>query len=180
MTEDDRPGKGLTNFPDRLIIGIGNKAAWLTAVLIVMILVQVVLRYLFQTSFVALEEIQWHLYAVIIMLSISYSFVKDTHIRLDIVHSRLSKPTKQVIEILGIILFLWPIAFVFFIHSLEFVSESFRVGERSDAPMGLGYRWAIKSVIPVSFFLLFLGSLSRLFRAVSYLKNRLGKPSDGC
>ena len=179
MKTDKKPKCGISNFIDRAILGIGNAGAWLIAVLIVAILVQVILRYVFQKSFVVLEEMQWHIYAVIIMLGLSYSFVKDTHIRLDIMHSRFSKPTKEKIEIMGILCLLWPMIFIFFIHSLPFVAESFRVGERSDAPMGLGYRWAIKSIIPLAFFLLFVASASRLVQAVRYLKNNRGRSSDG-
>ena len=170
MNDDMKESLTKPNIPDRIILGIGHTAAWLIAVLIVTILVQVILRYVFQKSFVALEEIQWHIYAVVIMLGISYSYVKDSHIRLDILHSRFSRPTKEKIEIMGILCFLWPMIFVFFMHSLPFVAESFRVGEVSDAPMGLGFRWMIKSIIPIAFFLLFMGSVSRLKQAIEYLK----------
>ncbi len=172
MNDDIRTPLGRPSMPNRIILGIGHAAAWLNAVLIVTILVQVILRYVFQKSFVALEEIQWHLFAVIIMLGMSYAYVQDSHIRLDILHSRFSRPTKDKIEIMGTICFLWPMIFVFFMHSLPFVAESFRVGEGSDAPMGLGYRWAIKAIIPIAFFLLFMGSLSRLKQAIDRLKNR--------
>ncbi len=182
MTNDKKPECGLSSFLDRVILVIGNAGSWLIAVLIVAVLVQVVLRYLFQKSFVKLEELQWHLYAVIIMLGLAYAFVKDSHIRLDIMHSRFSKPTREKIEIIGIVSLLWPMIFIFFMHSLSFVAESFRVGEGSDAPMGLGCRWIIKSVIPIAFFLLFCASIARLIRAVSYLKNnnQQGNSSDGC
>jgi TRAP-type mannitol/chloroaromatic compound transport system permease small subunit len=177
ITEDTDKKSEVSNLTDRVILGVGHAAAWLIAVLIVTILVQVVLRYVFHLSFTALEEIQWHLYAVIIMIGLSYSYVKDSHIRLDILHSRLSRPVREKIEIMGIICLLWPMLFIIFMHSLDFVAESFRVGERSDAPMGLGYRWAIKSIIPIAFFLLFLGSVSRLKQAFEYLKKR--KASHG-
>ncbi|OGR26694.1 MAG: hypothetical protein A2277_11960 [Desulfobacterales bacterium RIFOXYA12_FULL_46_15] len=172
ITEDTDKKTGISNLTDRVILSVGHAAAWLIAVLIVTILVQVVLRYIFHLSFTALEEIQWHLYAVIIMIGLSYSYVKDSHIRLDILHSRFSRPVREKIEIMGIILLLWPMLFIIFMHSLSFVEESFRVGERSDAPMGLGYRWAIKSIIPIAFFLLFIGSVSRLKQAFEYLKNK--------
>jgi len=184
MPSKPKPKLGLLDLLDNAIISIGNAASWLIAVLIVAILVQVVLRYLFHRSYVVLEELQWHLYAIIIMLGLSYAFVKDSHIRLDIMHTRFSKPTKEKIEIIGIVFLLWPMIFVFFMHGLDFVGESFRVGECSDAPSGLSYRWLIKSVIPIAFFLMFCASVSRLIRAVSYLKNRNkeipGKSSDGC
>lgn len=162
----------MADMADRLILTIGHISAWLIAVLMVTILLQVILRYMFNISFVSLEEIQWHLYAVIIMIGLSYSFVKDSHIRLDIIHARFSRRSKEKIEIMGIICFLWPMIFVFFMHGLSFVSDSFRVGEVSDAPTGLAYRWAIKSIIPIAFFLLFTGSISRLAKAVHYLRDR--------
>jgi TRAP-type mannitol/chloroaromatic compound transport system permease small subunit len=173
MNDDSKP-----SMPNRIILGIGHAAAWLNAVLIAAILIQVVLRYVFGKSYVALEELQWHLFAVIIMLGMSYAYVQDSHIRLDILHSRFSRPTKEKIEIMGILCFLWPMIFVFFMHSLPFVAESFRVGEGSDAPMGLPYRWAIKAIIPIAFFLLFIGSVSRLKQAIDRLRNR--KVSNGC
>ena len=185
MIPEKKMTSGISNFLDKAILKIGNASAWLIAVLIVSILVQVILRYVFKTTIVALEEIQWHLYAIIIMLGLSYSSIKDSHIRLDIMHSRFSWKSKEKVEIMGIVFFLWPIIFIFFLHSLPFVAESFRVGERSDAPMGLGYRWIIKSVIPLSFFLLFCASVSRLIKAITYLKtgnhpeHNLGKSSDG-
>lgn len=177
ILEDTDQKSRRPSLADRVILGIGHAAAWLIAVLIVTILVQVVLRYVFHISFTALEEIQWHLYAVIIMVGLSYSYVKDSHIRLDILYSRFSRPVREKIEIMGIICFLWPMLFIIFMHSLSFVAESFRVGERSDAPMGLGYRWAIKSIIPIAFFLLFIGSVSRLKQAIDCLRKR--KASHG-
>lgn len=172
---DNAPSHPKETRPDRFILAVGRTTAWLIALLMVLILVQVVLRYLFNKSYIALEELQWHLYAVIIMLGMSYAYVKDSHIRLDILHSRFSRRRKEWIELLGILFLLWPMVAVFFLHSLPFVAESFRVGERSDAPMGLGCRWAIKAVIPVAFGLLFLGSVSRLAKAAAYLiRNKKG------
>ena len=71
---------------------------------------------------------------------------------------------------------LLPFAFVILDHSLDFVHESFRVNERSDAPLGLPFRWIIKGVIPVSFSLLILAAISRMVRIL----NSMGKgKSDG-
>jgi TRAP-type mannitol/chloroaromatic compound transport system permease small subunit len=172
MTDDSKEKSGILSLPDRAVLAIGNTAAWLVAVLIGIILVQVVLRYVFEQSYVVLEELQWHLYAVVFLLGLSYSYVKNAHVRLDVLHSKFSRPTKEKIEIIGIICFLWPMIYVFFMHSLPFVAESFRVGESSEAPLGLSYRWIIKSAIPIAFFLLFAVSASRLAQAVCYLKKR--------
>ncbi len=144
---------------------------WTNGVLIGVIIVQVVLRYGFGHGLVWLEELEWHLYALGIMFGISYAMVENTHIRVDILHMRFSERTKAKWEIFGILVFLIPFLVVVFHHSLDFVYESWRVSERSDAPAGLPYRWAIKGVIPVSFVLLGLATLSRLIRSVHMLRH---------
>lgn len=169
MDKTDGSTPALCRVLDKVLIRIGKGAAWLSAVLIAVIILQVSLRYLFGISYVALEEVQWHLYAVIILLGLVYSFVTDSHIRLDLLHIGFSQRKKEWIEILGTIFFLMPMIWVFFYHSIDFVGEAWMVSEKSDAPGGLCCRWAIKSMIPISFGLLFLAALSRLIKSIHHL-----------
>jgi len=67
-------------------------------------------------------------------------------------------------EIAGILLLAMPFLFVVFIHSLDFVAESWRINERSLAPAGLPWRWLIKSMIPVSVGLMMLTFINHLYR----------------
>jgi TRAP-type mannitol/chloroaromatic compound transport system permease small subunit len=137
---------------------------WLNALLMVVIIVQVVLRYGFGTGDPKLEELQWHLYAAAVMFGLAYAQVTDSHVRVDIVAMRLSPQTLRFWEVFGILVFVFPFIFVIFYHSLDFVAESWRLNERSDAPTGLPWRWAIKAVIPASFALLALAVFARLLR----------------
>lgn len=180
MVSNDDTTPKICRILDGILLKTGNATAWLIAVLIGVIILQVTLRYLFGISMVALEEIQWHLYAVIILMGLTYSFVTDSHIRLDLMHVGFSKQKKEIVEILGIVLFLIPMIYVFFYHSLDFVAESWMVSERSDAPMGLGCRWAIKSMIPISFGLLFLAAVSRVIRAVHCIRLLRKDKHHGC
>jgi TRAP-type mannitol/chloroaromatic compound transport system permease small subunit len=164
---------------DGLIRALGAGAAWFNVVLMLVIIVQVILRYAFGKGLVLLEELQWHLYAVAFMVGLSYVLTEDANIRLDILHSRFSRRTCEMIEIGGIVLLLMPFITIFFLHGLDFVANSWRVAERSDAPMGLPYRWAIKAVIPISFGLLFLAAVSRLIKAVAYLTGESEDKVDG-
>jgi TRAP-type mannitol/chloroaromatic compound transport system permease small subunit len=143
---------------------------WTNVILIAVIMLQVVLRYGFGRGLVMLEELQWHLYAIGIMFGASYAQVLDDHIRVDIIHSRLSKKWKMRWDLFGIVFLLLPFIFVIFEQSLAFTAESFRVGESSDAPLGLPWRWAIKSVIPISFALLAVAAISRAVRIVTCLR----------
>ena len=155
---------------DNVIRSIGHIVMWTNFVLIFVIILQVVLRYGFGRGLVVLEEVQWHLYAIGIMFGASYSQMLDSHIRVDIIHARLSEKWKLRWDLFGTLFLLLPFIVIIFHQSLDFVHESWRVNEHSDAPMGLPWRWAIKSVIPISFALLIVATLSRLARIVISLR----------
>lgn len=149
---------------DTLISRLGRAAAWLNLLLVAVVITQVVLRYGFHHGLVPLEELMWHLYATAFMFGFSYALVRDAHVRVDLLHGRWSARTRAWVEIAGILLLLLPFAFVIFHHSLEWLASAWRLGESSQNPTGLPYRWLIKGVIPVSFGLLLLAALSRLWR----------------
>ncbi len=155
---------------DKLITGIGHVVMWTNGVLIFVIILQVVLRYGFGRGLVVLEELQWHLYALGIMFGASYAMTLDSHIRVDIIHARLSTKWQNRWDLFGIFFLLLPFVIIIFHQSLDFVYESWRVSERSDAPMGLPFRWLIKGVIPVSFGLLGISVISRAIRIFYSLK----------
>ena len=159
---------------DKFVLAVGSVMCWGAAVLIAVIILQVVLRYGFGHGLVLLEELQWHLYAVGVMFGLSYAQVKDSHIRVDIFHMGLSERTKRIFEIVGILIFLVPFIWIVFAHSIDFLYDSLRINERSDAPSGLPWRWAVKSVIPISFGMLALATLSRLIRDVAFLRQKNG------
>ncbi len=168
MSEQDPNGNlgvRLADWLDALIRGIGRVVAWVNVLLIGVILLQVLLRYGFNRGMVPLEELQWHLYALAVMVGLSFGVTGDSHIRVDILHQRFSARIQSWIELLGILFLLLPFLWVIFAHSLDWVAVSFRVGESSENPTGLPYRWLIKSVIPVSFLLLFLAAMARALRA---------------
>ena len=77
-------------------------------------------RYGFGHGLVLLEELQWHLYALGIMFGASYAMMMDSHIRVDIIHARLSQKWRNRWDLFGIIFLLLPFAIVIF-HSLSYL-----------------------------------------------------------
>ncbi|GGO82624.1 hypothetical protein GCM10011348_24460 [Marinobacterium nitratireducens] len=157
----DRIDRGIR----RLTLGIG----WCYVALVLVIMLQVVLRKGFSHGLIALEELQWHLYAIGVMFGLSLAQTTDSHIRVDLFHTGFKTANKRIIEILGILLLLLPFIAVIFLHSLDFVADSWRINESSSAPSGLPWRWLIKGAIPVSMALLALAVLSRLYREIVLL-----------
>jgi TRAP-type mannitol/chloroaromatic compound transport system permease small subunit len=155
---------------DDIILRIGHTLMWANVIVIFVIILQVVLRYGFGHGLVLLEELQWHFYAVAFMFGLSYAVMTDSHVGMDLVYERLSPKWQCRWDIFGILVLLLPFACLIFYYSLDFVHEAWRLNERSVAPQGLPWRWAIKSVLPLSFALLILATISRLVRTISTLR----------
>ena len=171
MEPEKIPENRFVSSIENAIEKIGRWSSSLNVILIVAIIVQVVLRYGFGHGMVQLEELQWHLYAVNVVFGLSYCQVTNSHIRLDVLHDKFSRRTKEKIELLGIIILLMPLICVIFYHGVDFLYEAIRTTERSDSPMGLCCRWIPKSLISISMILLFLSATARVVKAFSYLKH---------
>ncbi|MEW8624998.1 MAG: TRAP transporter small permease subunit [Candidatus Thiodiazotropha sp.] len=148
---------------------IAEATAWFNVLLIGVILTQVVMRYGMNRGLVPLEELMWHLYAVAFMFGMAYAITNDSHIRVDLVHMNLPWRVQQVIEILGITLLLMPFLWILFHHSIGWAYEAWRIGEASANPTGLGYRWIIKAVVPLTALLMFMAAVARLIQAFQFL-----------
>jgi TRAP-type mannitol/chloroaromatic compound transport system permease small subunit len=157
---------------DPLLAKVGQWASWLWAILLVIIMANVIIRYAFDMGRIEFEEIQWHLYSAGFLLGLSYAYQADAHIRVDVLHERLSPRRRAWIELYGILLFLLPFIALILIYSVPFVVSSFRYGEVSQAPGGLPYRWVIKAMLPLGFALLLVAVLSRMTRVWALLFGR--------
>ncbi len=163
---------GVSATMDKIILGFGRFLSWANGILVLVIVLQVTLRYGFGRGLVMLEELEWHLYGLAFMFGLSYAVVTDAHVRVDILHSRFSKRTQAWIEILGILFVLMPFVVLLIMFGIEFFYDSWIHNESSSAPMGLCCFWAIKAVIPLSFGMLGFAALSRLISAFNSLKRK--------
>lgn len=154
---------------DRLLAAVGRATSYIWLILLLVIVVNVLLRYALSEGRIELEELQWHLYSVGFLLGLSYAYQADSHIRVDLLHERLQPRTQAWIELYGILLFLLPFIALVLIYAMPFVASSFALNEVSPSPGGLPLRWLIKAALPVGFALLLLAVLSRLIRVWHYL-----------
>jgi len=165
----DFPETALSHLIDRVIDLIGEVVHPLWVALILLIIINVVMRYALGTNFIAMEETQWHLYAVGIMFGLGYGLRHDSHIRVDVIAEKLSLRRRGWIELLGLTLFLGPLVYVIIANAIPFTVRAFRLAEVSSAPGGLPMRWIIKSVIILAFVYLGLAVVSRLLRVSAFL-----------
>jgi TRAP-type mannitol/chloroaromatic compound transport system permease small subunit len=149
----------LDRFFNKLQIYIGNISAIFMLLMMISVFVDVFLRYVFHSGSIATQELQWHFFSIMFLIGISYALSCDEHVRVDFIYDNLSNKKKAFINILGTIFMLIPFAMLIVYGSFEFVYDSYIVGEISQDPGGLAYRWIIKAMIPLSFLLLILSSL---------------------
>lgn len=168
----DNGNNGMSDAVDNFILRIGRFLSWANGILIPVIVLQVILRYGFGHGLVILEELEWHLYSLAFMFGLSYAVVTNAHVRVDLLHSRFSKRTREWIELCGIVFLLLPFIIVIFVYGVEFFHASWIHSERSLAPMGLPCTWVIKGVIPASFAIFALAAISRLIKAIIFLKRK--------
>ncbi len=155
---------------DRLVQRIGDGFSWLWLVLLAVIIANVVLRYVFSQGMIELEELQWYLYAAAWLVGLSYTFVTDGHVRVDVVSERLPRRVQLWLEVCGLIALFMPFVLFVIYYSLPFVSLCWTTGETSSSGNGLPARWLIKGCLTFSFGLLFLVGLSRLVKVVNTLR----------
>lgn len=168
-TDAELPETHFSHAIDRLTRRICGALSWLWLALVAIILANVILRYSFGEGRIELEELQWHLFAVGFLFALSLGVVTDDHIRVDLIHERMSVRRRAWIELYGTVLLLLPFLAVVLWFALPFAELSFRTGEVSQAPGGLPHRWLIKSALPASFMLLLLTALARASRATCLL-----------
>ena len=118
------------------------------------------MRYVFNTSFVFTQELEWHLFAFIFLMGAGYTLLKDGHVRVDIFYQSMSAKSQAWINLLGVLFFLVPGCIMIIATSLSFVSNSWSVMEGSPDPGGIPYRFLLKACIPAGFILVLLQGFS--------------------
>ena len=154
---------------DGVISAIGKSASWLWLVVTGVIIYAVVSRYAFGMGSVTLEEVQWHLAGAGWLLGLGYTLVTDDHVRVDVIHERLSLKGQAWIELLGIVFLLLPFLALSVNEMIPYTFSSWEQGETSQAPAGLPYRWILKGIMTLAFVLLIIAALSRLLKVTALL-----------
>jgi len=148
---------------------VGKAAAWLWLVVVAIIIWAVVGRYAFGQGSVTLEEWQWHLASAAWLLGLGYTLCADAHVRVDVIHERLSLRGKAWVELFGIVVLLLPFLAIGVYEMVPYAQSSYLQGERSTAPAGLANRWILKAIMALSFALLIVAALSRLMKVTALL-----------
>ena len=160
----------LNNFFDKLNKFMGFILSIIMILLIANVFYDVVSRYFFNGGSIAMQEMEWHLFGVMILFGMSYALREEAHVRVDFLYNRFSPKTQALINIIGTLLFIIPLSIFIIYGSYDFVMDSYTTNEISEDPGGLTHRWIIKAMIPISFIYLIITAIGYIIQNIVIFK----------
>jgi len=161
---------------DRFADRVGNAAAWLGLALVLVTFSVVVLRYLFELGWIAMQESILYLHASLFLLGAAYTLKQDGHVRVDIFYQDFSPQKKALVDLCGALFLLFPVCGFLLVISWDYVASAWSIHEGSREAGGLPYVYLLKTLIPVTAGLLLLQGLSQIMRSLGAL---FSKPEPG-
>lgn len=148
-----------------LLDHIGRATSYVALAIVGLIVVNVTLRYSMSVGSVWAQELEWHLLAALILFGMSYALLRGDNVRVDLFYGNYKPKTKFYVDLLSAALTTF-VAILFILLSIKYVNQSFSIGEMSPDPGGIPYRWIVKGLIPIGFFLLALQGIGEFCRVV--------------
>jgi TRAP-type mannitol/chloroaromatic compound transport system permease small subunit len=160
VTFAERLADGIDSFIDL----VGRITAWSSFALAAVMATNVLLRYGFSTGSVWAQELEWHLMSPICLFGMSYALRHGEHVRVDVLYASFSQRTKDLVELITSVIAMVVSVIIIYL-SINYVAQSWSVGEGSANPGGIPARYLLKSLIPIGFALFFIQSLANAIRA---------------
>ncbi|HCW89187.1 MAG TPA: C4-dicarboxylate ABC transporter permease [Marinobacter sp.] len=150
---------------------MGGLARVCVLALVLLVATNVILRYLFSIGPVSLQELEWHLISPIALLGLSYSMKHRADVRVDFLYDHFSVRTKAIVDLLASALTV-AIGLIITRLALDYVAQSYQLGEGSPDPGGLTMRYLLKAFLPLGFILLALQGIADCLNSIKLLRHR--------
>jgi TRAP-type mannitol/chloroaromatic compound transport system permease small subunit len=165
----------LSRLIDSLNEWIGKVIMWLILAAVLISAGNAIVRKAFNVGSNALLEIQWYLFAAVFMMGVGYVMLKNAHVRIDFISTRLSKRSNAIIDAIGIVVFTIPLSLIMIDLGWPLFQRAYASGEMSQNAGGL-IRWPVLGLVPLGFAVLLLQSMSELIKRVAFLTGHIAEP----
>lgn len=164
----------MSKFLDAFSIRVGHAVSWLTLLMVLVTFVIVVLRYVFGTGLIWLQESVTWMHAAVFMLGAAYTLQREEHVRVDIFYRKMSEQQRAWVNLLGVLVFIFPMCAFFVYQSIDYVAVSWSLREVSRNSGGLFYPAVplLKSVLVIMPVAVALQGLALLLRAAQVIRGR--------
>ena len=162
---------------DAITERVGRIVYWLVLIVVLISAANATVRKLFNYSSNAYLEIQWYLFSVLFLFGAGYTLLRNEHVRIDIIQGKLSTRAQNWIDVIGIVLFLWPMSVIIMWLAWPLFVDSYTRNEVSTNAGGLTI-WPARLMIPIGFALLLIQSVSELIKRIAFLRGRIPNPLE--
>lgn len=166
---------GLSRRIDAFNEKAGKALSWLILVAVMVSTINALIRKIFNSSSNAWLEAQWYLFGAVFLGCAAYTLLRNEHIRIDIVSSRMSQNFRNWIEVIGHTLFLMPLCLMMIYTGFPFFYKSFVINELSSNAGGL-LQWPAKLMIPLGFSMLLAQAVSELIKRLGFMQGLIPDP----
>lgn len=156
---------------DKISGWLGKLSMWLILLTTLISAGNAIMRKLFDISNNSMLEIQWYLFAAVFLIGSGYCLMKNAHVRIDFVSSKLSPKTRNWIDVVGILIVLFPLCWICIELSWPFFMMAYTSGEMSANAGGL-IRWPVYLCIPLGFGFLAMQGVSELIKRIAFLRGQ--------
>src|ERR1700761_4615639 len=167
-----RPLLALSNAIDQLNQKLGDVCNFLVLAACIVSAGNAMIRYAFGYSSNGWLELQWYMFAILVMFGAAYTFKRNEHVRVEILYLFLSERGQLWLDLIGTLFFLIPSCLLLAYLSWPFFQQAYAVGEVSGNAGGL-VRWPIKFVIPSGFVMLALQGVSEVIKRIAALQGQV-------
>ena len=147
------------------ITAVGKCVSWISLLLVVLICLDVLFRYFFNSTQVWLIELEWYLFGVLFLLSGAWCWQQNKHVRVDVFYGKFKPASKRRLDFIGTLFVGIPWICVVLYASFKYAAYSYGLNEGSPDPGGLPARYLIKFGIFIGFSLMLLAAVSSLFQS---------------
>ena len=119
-----------------IAVWVGRVAAWAAVAMVIVIMFDVITRRFFVLGSTKLQDLEWHLHAILFLMTLGYASIEGAHVRIDILHARLRPRTQAWIELIGTLTMMIPFCLVVLWYGYGFVERSFMMNESSASQTG--------------------------------------------
>ncbi len=132
-------------------------------IMFITVIINIVLRYLFNINYIFLQELVMYMHAFIFLFGISLCLKEDSHVRIDIFSSKLDMHYRNLINQIGLVIFILPFCLFVVYESTSMITRSWVMLEGSSEPGGLPIVFILKSSIYLFSFLIFIQAVNKFF-----------------
>jgi TRAP-type mannitol/chloroaromatic compound transport system permease small subunit len=168
----------LLSMLDNITDWLGRLTAWFAVLMVLVTCYVVLMRYMFDSGSIAVQEVIMYLNTLIFTIGAAYTLRHDGHVRVDIFYSKAARKSQTLINLAGTFLLLFPVVIFILVYCWNYVAAAWAIHEQSGDPGGLPWVYLLKTLIIVMGMLLLVQGATEVLRQILVLRHSPGVSAE--